>query len=238
MTESLSMTAHYHDLAAQAQTAEPVLNRSAAAPDDARSGLYRKGMKRCLDLLLVLLGAPVVGLIVLSLALLVARDGGSPFYSQKRVGRGGRIYTMWKLRSMVTNADRKLEAYLASNPAARAEWDETQKLKNDPRITRFGRLLRKSSLDELPQLWNVFKGDMSLVGPRPMMPDQQSLYPGSAYYNLRPGLTGIWQVSERNNSTFADRARFDTQYDRELSLGTDLRLLIATAHVVMNATGY
>lgn len=232
------MTAHYHDLATQTQTAEPVRNRASTASGNARSGFYRNGVKRGLDLLLVLMGAPVVGLIVLFLALLVARDGGSPFYSQKRVGRGGRIYTMWKLRSMVADADRKLEAYLETDPAARAEWDQTQKLKNDPRITRFGRLLRKSSLDELPQLWNVLKGDMSLVGPRPMMPDQQDLYPGSAYYALRPGLTGPWQVSERNNSTFAERARFDTQYDHELSLTTDLRLLIATAHVVMNATGY
>lgn len=139
---------------------------------------------------------------------------------------------------MIVNADAQLETYLASDPTARAEWDSTQKLKVDPRITRFGRILRKSSLDELPQLWNVLKGDMSLVGPRPMMPCQRDLYPGSAYYRLRPGITGPWQVSRRNESTFADRARFDTDYDRTLSLGTDIGLLISTVRVVVRATGY
>ena len=166
--------------------------------------------------------------------LLILGAGDAPtaagrFYRQARVGRGGRIYRIWKLRSMVMNADQKLEAHLAADPAARAEWDETQKLKRDPRITRFGRLIRKSSLDELPQLWNVLIGDMSLVGPRPMMPDQRALYPGRAYYALRPGITGPWQVSERNATSFADRARFDDKYhDRDLSLATDVRLLRPT----------
>ena len=95
---------------------------------------------------------------------------------------------------MVVDAERRLAEHLAGDPAARAEWDTTQKLKNDPRITPIGRLIRKSSLDELPQLWNVLRGDMSLVGPRPMMPDQTALYPGRAYYALRPGLTGFWQI--------------------------------------------
>ena len=172
------------------------------------------------------------------LALIMAFESGTPFYRQARVGRGGRLYTMWKLRSMVGNADAALEAHLEQNPAARAEWNHSQKLKSDPRITRLGRLLRKTSLDELPQLWNVLKGDMSLVGPRPMMPDQRGLYPGQAYYRLRPGITGPWQVSARNDSSFADRADFDNQYDRDLSLGTDLGLLTATIRVVVSGTGY
>lgn len=236
------MTAHYHDLAETADRAEAVVPTfglsgydSASSPD---GGAYRNGIKRIFDVLVVALAAPVVLPIVLILALLVARDGSKPFYSQKRVGKGGKIYTMWKLRSMVPDADSKLEVYMAADPVARQEWDSTQKLKSDPRITRFGRILRKSSMDELPQLWNVFKGDMSLVGPRPMMPDQQALYPGRAYYALRPGITGIWQVSERNESTFADRARFDAQYEREVSLRTDLGLLAATVRVVLHATGY
>jgi exopolysaccharide production protein ExoY len=199
---------------------------------------YQYFGKRGLDLLLILLALPVVLPVVLCLAVFVALDGSLPFYSQKRVGRGGRIYTMWKLRSMVPDADAKLEACLAQDPVARAEWDSTQKLKCDPRITRFGRVLRKSSLDELPQLWNVLKGDMSLVGPRPMMPDQQDLYPGSAYREMRPGITGLWQVSERNQSTFADRARYDAAYYRELSFATDLKVLFATVRVVVRATGY
>jgi lipopolysaccharide/colanic/teichoic acid biosynthesis glycosyltransferase len=203
-----------------------------------RTGLYRHGVKRLFDTLAVLAALPVVLPLILVLALLVARDGGSPFYRQTRVGRGGRLYSMWKLRSMVVDADARLAAHLEANPAARAEWESTQKLKCDPRITRFGRLIRKTSLDELPQLLNVLVGDMSLVGPRPMMPEQQEMYPGRAYYALRPGITGIWQVSERNNCTFADRARFDAAYERDVSLGTDLKLLMATVRVVLRGTGY
>lgn len=200
-------------------------------------GVYRNGFKRVLDCLLVAMSIPFVVPIILVLAFLVAIDGGSPFYHQQRVGRGGKPYRIWKLRTMVRDADARLEEHLAADPAARAEWDSTQKLKSDPRITRFGQFLRRSSLDELPQLLNVLKGDMSLVGPRPMMPCQQPLYPGSAYYRLRPGITGLWQVSERNRSTFADRAGFDAQYDRDLSLTGDLRLLVATVRVVLRGTG-
>ena len=127
---------------------------------------------------------------------------------------------------MVIDADQRLAAHLAADPALRAEWDETQKLKNDPRITAVGRLLRKTSLDELPQLWNVLKGDMSLVGPRPMMPEQRALYPGRAYYSMRPGLTGPWQVSDRNETSFAGRAEFDAAYARRMSLRTDLVILL------------
>lgn len=199
---------------------------------------YRSAGKRALDVLLTLLAAPVLVSVVLLLALLVMTDGGRPFYRQLRVGRNGRVFSMWKLRSMIPNADAALAAHLAADPAARAEWDRTQKLKRDPRITRIGRLIRASSLDELPQFLNVLRGDMSLVGPRPMMPDQVDLYPGRAYFALRPGITGPWQVSARNATSFADRARFDDTYHRTLSLGTDLRLLVATVGVVVKGTGY
>ena len=177
-----------------------------------RHGLYRSSLKRSFDILLVLMALPVVLPLVLVLALVILIDGSNPFYAQERVGRGGRRYRMWKLRSMVVDADKRLHGHLDANPEARAEWDETQKLRHDPRVTRFGRLLRKSSLDELPQLWNVLIGHMCLVGPRPMLPEQQILYPGSSYYGLRPGLTGLWQVSERNQSTFASRAMYDDNY--------------------------
>lgn len=238
------MTVHYHDLGDQAETVTGPIAASFAGTGERshegkrEGGLYRNGLKRALDMVLVLASAPFVLPVVLFLAMLVARDGGSPFYRQARIGRGGRLYTMWKLRTMVHQADEKLAAHLASDACARAEWDSTQKLKCDPRITRFGRVLRKTSLDELPQLWNVLTGEMSLVGPRPMMPEQKPLYPGTAYFRLRPGITGIWQVSERNNSTFAQRAHFDAQYDNELSLGTDVSLLLATFRVVLRATGY
>jgi lipopolysaccharide/colanic/teichoic acid biosynthesis glycosyltransferase len=246
------MTIHYDPLTdGRASTARPVAPatpRSPRAhllpplpPQDAGAaphGLYRDGLKRVFDLVVVGLFAPLVVLIVAALAIGTALDGGNPFYFQDRVGLGGRVYRMWKLRTMVPGADAALEVHLAGDPAAREEWDSTQKLKSDPRITRFGRILRRSSLDELPQLWNVLKGDMSLVGPRPMMPSQQDLYPGSAYYALRPGITGPWQVSRRNESSFADRAQFDLAYDRSLSLATDLQLLARTVRVVLRATGY
>lgn len=203
-----------------------------------RRSLYAMGVKRAMDLLLVIAAAPFVLLTVAILALVIARDGGSPFYSQMRIGKDGRPYRMWKLRTMVLDADARLDAHLATHPDAREEWNRTQKLRDDPRITRFGRALRKTSLDELPQLWNVLVGDMSLVGPRPMMPSQQPLYPGSAYYRLRPGITGMWQVSSRNNSGFAERAVFDQEYERRLSLLTDLRLILATLSVVLQGTGH
>lgn len=201
-------------------------------------GLYRRGFKRFLDILVVTLAAPFVLPIVVVLALLVARDGGTPFYTQDRVGKGGRVFRMWKLRSMVVDADARMVAHLASDPEAKREWDETQKLKRDPRITAFGRFLRKSSMDELPQLWNVLIGDMSLVGPRPMMVSQKALYPSTAYYEMRPGITGYWQTAGRNKTTFAARAWFDTAYEEDLSFSTDVAVLLRTFDVVIKGTGY
>jgi lipopolysaccharide/colanic/teichoic acid biosynthesis glycosyltransferase len=199
--------------------------------------VYGNFLKRVLDIVVVLLAAPAVIVVVAVLCVLIARDGASPFYAQNRVGKNGRIFRMWKLRSMVLNADAQLESYLAANPARRLEWDEHQKLRHDPRITRIGRLIRKSSLDELPQLWNVLIGDMSIVGPRPMMPCQTPLYPGRDYYALRPGITGFWQISVRNESSFAERSDFDRKYLRDLSFWTDLRVMLCTFRVVLTGTG-
>src|SRR6056297_3759617 len=203
-----------------------------------RRAVYRHGAKRALDIFLVLLMLPVAVPLILIMACLVAFDGGLPIYSQKRIGRGGRIFQMVKIRTMVSGADALLEYHLRKNPKARREWDETQKLKRDPRITRMGYFLRKSSLDELPQLWNVLKGDMSLVGPRPMMVDQKALYPGNAYFELRPGITGLWQVSERNETSFAERAGFDNRYLATLSFSQDVAILLRTVIVVLRGTGY
>jgi len=204
----------------------------------AKRGFYRNGIKRMLDVSAILMAAPFVLPLVALLAVIVAQDGGRPFYTQTRIGRHGRRFRMWKLRSMVADADLRMAELLEQHPAARAEWESTQKLKNDPRITRFGHLLRRSSLDELPQLWNVLIGDMSLVGPRPMMTSQQGMYPGTAYYGLRPGITGYWQTAGRNATTFEARAGFDSAYDADLSLLTDARVLVRTVGVVVNATGY
>ena len=186
----------------------------------------------------MLLAAPFVLPIIAGLALGVRRDGGGAFYTQKRVGLHGRHFRMLKLRSMVTDADDRMADYLAANPQARMEWESTQKLKRDPRITPFGQFLRRSSLDELPQLWNVLIGEMSLVGPRPIMLNQQALYPGTAYYNLRPGITGYWQTKGRNGTTFEARADFDEAYSDDLSLATDFKVLTQTVGVVMKCTGY
>lgn len=202
-----------------------------------RDKIYRRGVKRVLDLSLVLLALPIIMPTILVLAALIAAQGHSPFYRQDRLGRGGRIFTLWKLRTMVPDADTRLREHLEHDDHARQEWNAFQKLRYDPRITQLGQFLRKTSLDELPQLWNVLKGDMSLVGPRPMMPEQSSLYPGHAYYLLRPGLTGFWQVSDRNASTFAQRAEFDADYERKLSLATDVKVLVETVGVVFRCTG-
>lgn len=202
------------------------------------SGIYRSVFKRVLDVAAVVICAPIIAPLVLGLALGVRRDGGSAFYTQVRIGLDGRHFRMWKLRSMVSDADARMADYLAANPHARIEWEQTQKLKCDPRITPFGRFLRKSSLDELPQLWNVLLGEMSLVGPRPMMLNQQALYPGTGYYRLRPGITGFWQTDGRNNTTFEARATYDEAYDADLSLATDLKILSRTVGVVMKGTGY
>lgn len=200
-------------------------------------GLYRRAIKRGFDILAVLLAALPVVVVLLPMMLLIARDGHSPFYRQERVGRNGRIFRIWKLRTMVVDADKVLESCLAADPSARDEWDHHQKLRHDPRVTRIGALLRKTSMDELPQLWNVLVGDMSLVGPRPMMPLQRVLYPGTEYYAMRPGITGFWQISVRNESSFRERAMFDRRYYIELSFLTDVRVMLRTVAVVIKATG-
>ena len=203
-----------------------------------RGGLrfYEVG-KRLVDLALVAVGGPFFLPLIVILVVLVRLDGGPAFYLQPRIGQHGRVFRLWKLRSMVPNAEAALATYLDSNPDARAEWDSTQKLRHDPRLTLIGGFLRRYSLDELPQLWNVLIGDMSLVGPRPMMPSQRLLYPGTAYYDLRPGLTGLWQISERNNCTFADRAAYDNRYAQSISAGVDFAILVKTMGVVFRGTG-
>lgn len=200
-------------------------------------GIYRNGLKRLLDIVLVLASLPFIVPVIAAIAAFISLDGHSPFFRQERVGKDGRRFTMWKFRTMVPDAEQLLERHLNENPAARHEWATKQKLARDPRCTRMGRAMRRTSIDELPQLFNVLIGDMSLVGPRPMMPAQQSLYPGRAYYNLRPGMTGSWQVSKRNQSEFSERAYFDDGYDVTLSLWTDIKLLFKTAAVVARGTG-
>lgn len=229
------MTIHLTDLSSRADVATSV-----AAITQKRQNIfsvYRLGLKRTLDTIAILAVSVVVVPFVIIMALIIARDGHSPFYSQQRVGKNGKIFRMWKLRTMVPNADELLQDYLRENPQAKAEWDTKQKLQHDPRVTPIGRMLRKTSMDEVPQLWNVLVGDMSLVGPRPMMVDQQALYNGHAYFRLRPGITGLWQVSDRNACEFHERQRYDDIYDRMVSFRTDLAILVRTVGVVLRGTG-
>ncbi len=190
-----------------------------------------------MDLLIVLAAAPFLIPFFLIIGALVALDGHAPIFRQERVGMSGKRFFMLKFRTMVPDAEERLKSYLASNPEAKAEWVEKQKLTRDPRITTIGQILRRTSVDELPQLLNVISGDMSLVGPRPMMPCQQALYPGHAYYRLRPGLTGSWQVSERHTSNFAERATYDDSYETQLTFANDVKILAKTVGVVFRCTG-
>ncbi len=202
-------------------------------------GFYRNAGKRFFDVCLVLLSAPFVLPLTLIFALALAGQGIRPFYRQRRIGRNGKVFNLLKLRTMVHDAEAVLEQHLAQNPDARREWERNQKLKHDPRIIKGGVFLRKSSMDELPQFWNVLIGEMSLVGPRPMMVCQQELYPsGDAYYSMRPGISGMWQVSKRNDSSFAERALHDNEYWKNMSLLTDLAILYRTFAVVLRGTGY
>ncbi len=206
--------------------------------DNSDRGLYRNGVKRCIETLLVLLTSPVTLPLILLMALLVACDGSNPFFVQKRLGQNGRVFRIWKLRSMVVDAEHHLKTHLENDPEARSQWESTQKLKQDPRVTRIGRLLRKTSMDELPQLLNVMNGTMSLVGPRPMMVEQRHMYYGRAYYRVRPGITGLWQISARNESEFVARVRYDEEYHRNMSGWLDLKILARTVVVVLRGTGY
>ncbi len=230
------MTTHVKEFAAAETASVGQFHHHSIAAQPSR--LYRDRFKRFFDIALVLLMAPIAAPMIAIFVLITAATGASPFFRQRRIGKDGRVFEMLKIRTMVPNAQERLEAHLAASPKARAEWNSTQKLKDDPRITPVGKFLRKSSLDELPQLWNVLRGDMSIVGPRPMMEGQKALYPGQAYYALRPGITGPWQVSDRNATTFAARAQFDTNYYETLTLKTDLSILVKTVGVVLRCTGY
>lgn len=231
------MTIHYQDLRQKTGDAVAVEGKALRHDLTTLPGFYRTCGKRVFDVSVVLLTLPIAVLIVASLAAIVAQRGGRPFYTQDRVGQYGHIYRIWKLRTMIPDADVLLKDHLARSPGARTEWDRNQKLRDDPRVTGIGRFLRRSSLDELPQLWNVLRGNMSLIGPRPMIPSQISLYPGTAYYDLRPGISGSWQVTVRHTSSFAERAIFDTVYRDRMSLSEDLRILGATLRVVLRGTG-
>lgn len=196
--------------------------------------------KRCMDFVAALVGCILISPVLFYLAVAVKMSSRGPIlYGHQRIGRNGKLFRAWKFRTMFTNANLVLEQYLEDNPEAQEEWARDHKLKVDPRVTRIGRFLRKTSLDELPQLWNVFRGEMSLVGPRPIVNDEVVKY--GPYYHLytmvKPGITGLWQVSGRNNTTYDERVQLDAYYVRNWSPWLDVFLLLKTIRIVLFAKG-
>ena len=199
---------------------------------------WQQTVKRVMDLVLILVFLPFILPLLGFISLLVALDSPGPiFYSSNRLGKNGVSFHKWKFRSMIPNADEVLETYLKEHPEALEEWQINQKLKKDPRITRLGHILRKYSLDELPQLWNVFVGEMSLVGPRPIIDAEQYGNCYNLYVHVRPGLTGLWQVSGRNDISFAERVRMDEYYIRNWSIWLDVIILARTPEAVIKGRG-
>lgn len=203
------------------------------------SVITRAGAKRLLDIL----GAIVLGLVfaplMLAIVVLMHREGGSVIFKHRRVGRGGKTFECLKFRTMVPNADHVLRSLLERDPELKAEWLRDHKLRNDPRITHLGRFLRRTSLDELPQLWNVFRGEMSLVGPRPVVREELLRYGRNVrtYLAAKPGITGLWQVTGRNDTDYRRRVVLDTYYVRNQNLLLDLYILVKTTGVVLGGSG-
>ena len=195
--------------------------------------------KRALDFTLasIMLLALIPVFLVISLVLYA---GGTPvFFSHQRVGKSGQLFDCYKFRTMKVNAEKELTELLRNNPEKRHEWRMAHKLEDDPRVTRFGRFLRKTSLDELPQFVNVIRGEMSLVGPRPIVVDELAKYGSYVdhYLTVKPGLTGLWQISGRNNTTYNRRVALDTAYVRNASFGFDLMILLRSALPILGGVG-
>ena len=207
-----------------------------------RNNLARPGLqliKRCFDLItslaVIIVGSPIL----LWIAAKVLASGRPIFYGHRRVGQNGKHFFCYKFRTMAVNADVLLKELLERDPQARAEWDRDFKLKNDPRITPIGHFLRKTSLDELPQLWNVLKGEMSLVGPRPVVDAELERYGNQVdfYLEAKPGVTGLWQVSGRNDVSYDTRVYLDAWYVKNWSLFNDIVIILKTVKVIFKKDG-
>ena len=200
-----------------------------------------KILKRLLDILgsfcgLLMLIPLTIGVWIVNK---LSKDNGPIFYTQTRIGKDGKLFKLYKYRSMVVGADEKLKEYLEENKEAREEYKIYKKLKNDPRITKIGKILRKTSLDEFPQFINVLKGDMSLVGPRPYLPREKEEINGFFKYitSCKPGITGLWQTRGRSNTTFTDRLTMDMEYYYNHTLKMDIKLLYKTVKNVVKKEG-
>jgi exopolysaccharide production protein ExoY len=252
-------------LASHAKSAAALLNESAAVPcmpdhqgDSAAfnqgdwekvslaihrlrtNGMHYRLAKRLLDLSVACTLMPCLVPLFLVCAVIVRISSPGPvLYRQKRIGRFGREFTLWKFRTMYSNSDEILRNYLETNPAAAREWKQTRKLRNDPRVTRLGSILRRASLDELPQFLNVFAGTMSLVGPRPIVAAEKAQY-GDAYFfytSAKPGLSGLWQVSGRSDLSYDQRVNLDADYIRQWNLALDIKILWRTGAAVWASKG-
>jgi exopolysaccharide production protein ExoY len=210
--------------------------RSASAHQPPIGGAIKRGF----DIVSAATGILLLSPLLLMLAMLVKfSDGGRVFYGHSRIGRNGDVFQCLKFRTMVENGDEILAAHFARNPQSREEWLATRKLQSDPRVTRAGAVLRKLSLDELPQMFNILRGDMSIVGPRPVVKDELELYGPAADYYLksRPGLTGLWQVSGRNDVSYGTRVAFDRHYVENWSFIFDLKIIVKTVPAVFSSRG-
>lgn len=203
-----------------------------------RSLLY-PACKRLIDIL----GASAALLFFLPVLLVVGwmirQDGGPALFRHPRVGRGGKVFMCLKIRTMVIDAQQRLEKVLENDPAARAEWERSQKLANDPRVTKLGHFLRITSFDELPQFINVLRGEMSLVGPRPVTEMELQRYGANVgeYLSCRPGITGLWQVSGRSSTDYRRRVLLDSEYARTASLKLDFSIMLKTVRVILSRDG-
>ncbi|WP_164658450.1 sugar transferase [Tropicibacter sp. Alg240-R139] len=218
------------------------LNECARLSDGISSNgrqLYRSVGKRVLDIVLAVVLLVLCFPIFVLLAILVWLDGGPPVFSHERVGRGGRDFRCLKFRTMRVDSERVLRRHLRQNSHARREWDKHQKLTEDPRVTRLGRFLRQTSLDELPQLVNVLRGEMSLVGPRPVTVEELERYTVNLpkYLALRPGVTGLWQVHGRGRVSYEERVEMDARYFTSVTFGGDLSLILKTSLIVLRRQG-
>lgn len=210
------------------------------APATRAAANWQAAVRRAADLFIAIVAIIALAPLLLTTALMVwLQDGGPAFFGHVRRGEGGKAFKCWKFRSMVTNSQERLAEYLAANPAAAVEWARDHKLKDDPRITPLGRFLRKSSVDELPQLFNVLTGEMSIVGPRPIVDAECEKYRRyiHEYYSVRPGITGLWQVCGRNDVSYRRRVAIDVTYVRERSLLLDLKILVMTVPAILTSKG-
>ncbi|MEO7029068.1 MAG: sugar transferase [Acidobacteriaceae bacterium] len=219
----------------------PARNATGAHAESGPQRLFRyRVIKRALDVLLVLAASPFLFLLFLAVAATVRFTSPGPvLFSHRRIRKHGAFFSMWKFRTMCVDSEQVLEDHLGAHPAARVEWRQTHKLRNDPRVTRVGSFLRRFSLDELPQFWNVFQGTMSLVGPRPIVAAEVEKYGEyfADYCRVKPGLTGLWQVSGRNEVTYEKRVQLDRQYVNTWSLSGDAKILARTLSSVVNQDG-